>query len=90
MNSTVFLLLAEFETGQIPLEKVCEKYLDMDLRTALRKAGVQQLPFPVYRAGSQKSPYLVNVNDLAAYLDEKRTKAADVWQKMQSAKPDAA
>lgn len=83
--NTVFLLLAEFETSQIPLELICKKYLAMDYRPAARAAAVQQLPFPVFRGGSQKSPWLVNVNDLADYLDAQRAKGLSDWQKMKTA-----
>jgi hypothetical protein len=83
--NTVFLLLAEFNTGQIPLLSICEKYLSMKKAEALRQAGLQQLPFPVYRAGTQRSPWLVNAEDLAAYLDKQRDEAAKVWTKMKNA-----
>lgn len=83
--NTVFLLMAEFNTGQIPLELICEKYLSMEIRRANRLAQVQQLPFPVFRAGSQKSPWLVKVEDLANYLDQQHAAAVADWQKMQAA-----
>lgn len=54
--NTVFLLMAEFETAHIPLRDICKKYFDMDYIVACRKAAVQELPLPVFRLGSQKSP----------------------------------
>lgn len=83
--NTVFLLMAEFNTGQIPLESVCGKYLSLDKTQAIRKALLQQLPFPVFRAGTQKSPWLVKVEDLAKYLDEQHASAVEDWKKMQAA-----
>jgi hypothetical protein len=48
-----FGLLAEFGTAEIPLEKVCEKYFGLSVTKAKRRAGMQQLPIPAYRIGSQ-------------------------------------
>ena len=78
--NTAFLLLAEFNQADIPLESVATKYLGLDKREAYRRAAAAQLPFPAYRAGSQKSPWLVNVNDLAEYLDKARAQARKDWQ----------
>lgn len=80
--NTIFLLMAEFNTTQIELEKVCGKYLAMDAATARKRAKLQRLPFPVIRGESQKTPYLVSVQDLAAYIDELNAKARSDWQKM--------
>lgn len=75
----VFLLMAEFEEADIPVTKVAEKYLGMDDRSWKRLAATQQLPFPVFRAGGQKSPWLVSVNELARYLDAREKTAAQDW-----------
>jgi len=88
---TVFLLMAEFDTSQINLEDMCEKYLKMDVRTAKRKAKLQQLPFPVsHDPASQKAPYLVHVIDLAEYLDKINALARKDWARMQAAAQDNA
>lgn len=79
MASTLFLLMAEFGQTDIPLETVAAKYLALDSVRAKRDAAAQRLPFPVYRAGSQKSPWLVRVTDLADYLDRERNEAARDW-----------
>lgn len=84
--NTVFLLMAEFGSGQIELEKVCDKYLGMDAAKAKRLAGTQSLPFPVMRdETSQKRPYLVSIADLAKWLDEMNEKARNTWLKMNNA-----
>ena len=74
MNTT-FLLMAEYGTTDIPLEVVAAKYLGMAARAAHAKAFKGELPFPAYRPGSQKSPWLVRITDLAAWLDAEREKA---------------
>lgn len=80
--NTVFLLFAEFETGEIPLSEVAPKYFGIDSRKAIEKARSQSLPVPVYRGGSQKSQWLVSVQDLAQYLDRKREEAREDWRRI--------
>ncbi len=82
MNPTYFGLLAEFGESEIPLERVCEKYFGLSTPKAKRRACLQQLPIPAYRAGSQKSPWLISAIDLAQHIDEKRTIAAREWANM--------
>ena len=73
---TAFLLLAQFDgQADIPLEDVAERYLGLDRKAARAKAAKGELPFAAYRAPSQKSPWLVNVADLAAWIDRERERA---------------
>ena len=81
---TEFLLLAQFGAADVPLAEVAEHYLGMTPRAASDKAGRSALPFPAYRAGSNKSPWLVRVTDLAAYLDQAREQATKDWQARQT------
>lgn len=84
--NTVFLLLAEYETGQIPLKDVAVKYLNIAEREAKRRAGSQTLPFPVYRGSdSQKGEWLVHAQDLANFIDQQRKEAAENWGKINGA-----
>ena len=82
MNPTYFGLLAEFGESEIPLERVCEKYFGLSTPKAKRRACLQQLPIPAYRAGSQKSPWLISAIDLAKHIDEKRSIATRQWANM--------
>ncbi|WP_299775671.1 pyocin activator PrtN family protein [uncultured Pseudoteredinibacter sp.] len=83
-GSTFFTLMAEFGTGDIPLEACCEKYFGMNLRKASAYARNQQLPVPVYRGGSQKSTWLVSATDLANHIDSLKKKARKDWQRLQN------
>ncbi|MCG8275362.1 pyocin activator PrtN family protein [Stenotrophomonas sp. NLF4-10] len=83
-TTTLFLLLAEFGTGHIPLEKCCHHF-GMKPEEANRRAARQSLPVPVFRLGSQKSPWLVAADALAGYIDEQRDEATKQWQKLQRA-----
>lgn len=80
--NTLFALMAEFNTAEIPLEKVCEKFFGLSERKAKQRASTHELPVPAYRGGSQKSPWLVNVQDLANYIDNCREKARLDWEKL--------
>lgn len=74
--NTVFLLMAEFETSQIPLDIVAEKFLKLTPSYADKKATLGELPFPTYRDDkSQKSPRMVHVSDLADWIDKRRSEA---------------
>jgi len=83
-TTTVFLLLAEFGTGHIPLERCCHHF-GMKPEEANRRATRQSLPVPVFRLGSQKSPWLVAADVLATYIDWHREQAATQWEKMKRA-----
>lgn len=84
--NTVFLLMAEYGTTDIPLEVVAEKYMGLARREAYNRAARQSLPFPAYRPGvTQKSPWVVRITDLAEYLDTARAAAARDWQQIQHA-----
>ena len=83
--NTVFMLLAEFGTAQIPLETICKQYFDMEYPEARKAASKQLLPVPVIRLGSQKSPWIVHVNDLAAFIDAQLSKARNDHRRMHAA-----
>lgn len=70
--NTVFLLMAEFETSQIPLSVVAEKFLNLTASYADRQAALGKLPFPTYRDDSQKAPRMVHISDLAEWIDHQR------------------
>lgn len=83
-TTTLFLLLAEFGTGQIPVERCCHHF-GMAASEATRKAARQALPVPAFRLGTQKSPWLVSADKLAAHIDAKQAEAADEWKRIHAA-----
>lgn len=85
MTSTYFALLAEFGGGDIELSRVAVKYFGLTEAEAKRRAALNRLPIPAFRAGSQKSPWLISATDLAKHIDDARARAAREWQKSQSA-----
>lgn len=78
--NTAFLLLAQYGKADVPLAAVASDYLGMTQKEANTRATRAALPFPAYRVGSNKSPWLVRVTDLAAYLDAEREKAERDWK----------
>jgi len=83
---TALLLLAQYETSDIQLDLVAKNYLGLTKSEAQRRARLQDLPFPAYRAASQKAPWLVNVNDLANWIDTTRARAAADHKALQEAR----
>ncbi|WP_162140748.1 pyocin activator PrtN family protein [Arenimonas oryziterrae] len=83
-SRTLFLLLAEFGTGQIPVDQ-CAHHFGMSSEEGKRAAARQRLPIPTFRLGTQKSPWLVSAESLAEYIDLRQTTAAAEWRKINAA-----
>lgn len=83
-SRTVFLLLAEFGTGYIPVERCCHHF-GIAKGDAKRAAARQRLPVPAFRLGSQKSPWLIDAEKLAEYIDAQRAAAEHDWKKIHAA-----
>lgn len=78
---TLFLLLAQFESVEIPLKKICHDHLGMDLPRAKRLAFEHKLPVPFYKK-SGKGEYFCSINDWAEYIDSKKQEATNEWEKI--------
>lgn len=72
-------LRQEFGTQFPRLERVAEVYLNVTASNNLStKAAQGQIPFPIFKAStSNKAPWLVDVKELAKYLDKLSRKAAE-------------
>lgn len=81
---TGFMLLMRYRSPIITLDQTVKDWLPhISPEVAKRRANVQSLPFPVFRAdNSKKSPWLVNLADLAAWLEKSQAEAARDWQKV--------
>jgi hypothetical protein len=80
LSKTELSLLAVYRSPTVRLEDICEKYLNVAIAQARRQAARNQLGIPTFRLGtSQKAPLLVNVAQLAAYIDEQAEKASVEW-----------
>ncbi|EPL9228538.1 pyocin activator PrtN family protein, partial [Enterobacter hormaechei] len=81
-------LMAEFNTPNIELSVVCQKYFGMSPATAEAKANACLLPIPTYRVGtSQKAKRCINIQDLAEYIDKRREEGRVEWERVRTDKP---
>lgn len=83
--STAFVLTMRYQSTTVPLEEIIKHYMPhVGLDQAKRRAAEQTLPFPAFKAdrGNKKSPYLVRVADVAAWLDNQAAEAAEDWRKV--------
>jgi hypothetical protein len=78
--NTFFLVMAEFESVEIPLEKICDRF-GLKLPQAKREAAGHELPVPFYK-NTPKGGYFCNATDWARYLDSNATAARNEWEKM--------
>jgi len=83
-SRTLFLLLAEFGTGQVAIGRCCHHF-GLNSEEAKRAAARQALPVPAFRLGSQKSPWLVRLEDLAQYIDQQAAAARRDWKRLHDA-----
>ncbi|EJD5004020.1 pyocin activator PrtN family protein [Escherichia coli] len=87
--NTLFLLMAEFNTSNIELSAVSQKYFGMSPATAEAKAKANacKLPVPTYRIGtSQKAKRCINIQDLAEYIDKRREEGRIEWERVRTDK----
>jgi hypothetical protein len=73
--STYFGLMAEFQKAHIPITELGPKYFGYDEEKSKREAAKGAYPFPVFRLGSNKTTWMVAIEDFAAYLDQVKEKA---------------
>lgn len=81
MTPTEIQLFVKYREPAVRLDDICDHYLGMTPAVARRRAALNTLPFPTFRASdSAKSPLLVRVGDLAAHLDARHEAAAEEWK----------
>ena len=80
MNKTLFLLMYQFESVEIPLEKICDEF-GMSITQAKRKASAQDLPIPFYKKNA-KGGYFCSAEVYANYLDSLAAAALSEHNKM--------
>lgn len=83
--NTLFLLMSEFNSIHVPIEHVATKYLSLSRREAMERANKNTLPFPVFRGSeSRKAPMLVDLRDVANWLDKIRMVHKKDWEQLQN------
>jgi len=85
--NTQFALLARFESPTVRLKDISEEFFGYTPKTAEDKAKGQDLPVPTFKLrNSERSPTLVNIKDLAAFIDKQHALAKSDWDLIQEAK----
>lgn len=84
MTPTEFQLFVTYRDTVIPVDSICEKYLNLTPPEARRRALLNKLPFPTFRVvESQKAPIMVKLTDLASHIDRKHKQAEQSWEHSQ-------
>ncbi|MCG7551967.1 pyocin activator PrtN family protein [Pseudoalteromonas sp. Of11M-6] len=84
MNMT-FALLARFNNPVVPLKEVCKEFFGVSPKTAEQQAKAGKLPIPTFKMReSERAPTLVNVTDLAEYIQSQYDNARTEWERVQS------
>lgn len=84
MTKTELMLLATYRDPMIPLSLICEKYFNMQIKSARDSAALNRLPVPTWRlTDSRKAPLMVRLTDLASYLDSRSDTERERWEKSQ-------
>lgn len=80
MNKIEMMLLMKFESPVIPLDKICYDYFGCSKNTAKQRAKSGTLPIPAFRLGkSQKLPWMINIQDLAHFIEKNSNEAKKEW-----------
>ena len=82
--NTELMLFARFEKPYVRLEDICQEFFGLCDKRAKVAAASQLLPVPVLRTmDSQKSPMMIKISDLAAYIDARHERYQKTWEKVQ-------
>ena len=86
MNIT-FALLARFGSPTVELKAISQEFFGYTPKTAESKAKANALPVPTFKLrDSERSPSLVNISDLAAYIESRYKESRKDWEIIQQAK----
>lgn len=74
---TALLLFARHEKALLPLDEICQEYFGLCPAEARREVAAGRLGVKaVQLRPSNKAPWLVHIDDLAAYVDQIRQREA--------------
>ncbi|MBE0369238.1 pyocin activator PrtN family protein [Pseudoalteromonas aurantia] len=78
-----FALLARFNSPTVQLREISQEFFGISPKTAQQKAKTAQLPVPAFKLiESERSPTLVNVSDLAEWIEKRSKEARTEWQQV--------
>ena len=79
------MLPSLYPEGVIPLLDVAEAFFGLSVEQAKLKATARELPLPTFKLGSQKSPWVISVDDFIALIDTRNADARDTWHRINKA-----
>ncbi|KGY07704.1 pyocin activator PrtN family protein [Vibrio sinaloensis] len=78
--NTNFALLARFESPTVELKQISQEFFGVTPKTAEQRAKACDFPVPTFKLrDSERSPSLVKIEDLAAYIDKRHKEAKQDW-----------
>ncbi|QZO12621.1 pyocin activator PrtN family protein [Pseudoalteromonas piscicida] len=78
-----FALLARYQSPVVSLKDVSKEFFGIMPKTAEQDAKCGKLPIPTFKArDSERSPTLVNISDLAEYLEKRYEAGRNQWQQV--------
>jgi len=74
------------EDNLVALDSICEKYFNVTVKGARRKAALGTLPIPAFRLGaSRRGPLFVRRDDLDTLIEKRSSESAERHRQMQLA-----
>ncbi|MCC4774995.1 pyocin activator PrtN family protein [Vibrio cyclitrophicus] len=78
--NTKFALLARFENPTVELKQISQEFFGITPKTAEQRAKACDFPVPTFKLrDSERSPSLIKIEDLAAYIDKRHSEATQDW-----------
>lgn len=78
-----FALLARFQSPVVQLKDISIEFFGVQPKTAEQQAKAGAFPLPTFKArDSERSPTLVNISDLAEYLEKRYEAGRSQWQQV--------
>ncbi|MEZ9191587.1 pyocin activator PrtN family protein [Vibrio sp. 10N.286.52.F8] len=78
--NTRFALLARFENPTVELKQISQEFFGITPKTAEQRAKACDFPVPTFKLrDSERSPSLIKIEDLAAYIDKRHSEATQDW-----------
>lgn len=74
------LLPTLYPLGVIPLSDVAWEFFNLSDKQAKDRAAAQDLEVPCFRLGSQKSPWVIAVDDFVALVERRSQEAYEIWK----------
>lgn len=73
-------VISPFRNPTVELKQVSQEFFGITSRTAEQRAKACDFPVPTFKLrDSERSPSLIKIEDLAAYIDKRHSEAKQDW-----------